>query len=651
VQIRKSYARCRSFSKILVSPIIFSGLLLLSCNRNFVSSHDYLDKFRVIDLKGWNVVLVTIDAVDSQRMGCYGGKKEVTPFLDSLAKEGLLVEYAYCPTGSTAPSHASMFTALFPERHGCRHNASKINPDTWNFPTALLEQGYDTLGWTWAFFMNENNNFSKGFKHYFIKPNLPGKRISLLSNQDDFKQFREFFLKSRLRSPFFIWFHLKGGHSPLIPIDPKYMKRHGIIGSPETLPVPPIGVDEESAYAAEGNSKVENNSPYLAQLKGYYDSNLSEMDDTLKSLFEFLRSRDKMKNTLFVIVADHGETFENGIIGQHWPSPYESTMRIPMIFWTVERDIFSGERITNRLASTVDIAPTLLNLLGLRDQLPINLDGINLFDTRRKRYTLQGSSVSTYEYEYIISQLKDLQINNPDVPKENIIKEVWTRAKDEESQGLLFYVYYQYDPLSKNLMKLIYTQVRPNKKKFGTPPTLQLFNLTHDPHESLDLVGMNPKLDSMVNQMYQDLKHDRPLIGWTTNLIEALGTFTEVVGTGDFNDDGKTDILFRDKSTGDLGVWTMNDTTITGSVGIGKPQIEWEVVGTGDFNGDGKTDILFRNKNTGDVGVWTMDDTTITGWVGIGKADIEWDVFPKSAYPTEGLDNETIERLKSLGYL
>jgi hypothetical protein len=46
-----------------------------------------------------------------------------------------------------------------------------------------------------------------------------------------------------------------------------------------------------------------------------------------------------------------------------------------------------------------------------------------------------------------------------------------------------------------------------------------------------------------------------------------------------------------------------------------------------------------------------MNDTTITGWVGIGKADIEWDVFPKSAYPTEGLDNETIERLKSLGYL
>jgi hypothetical protein len=48
-------------------------------------------------------------------------------------------------------------------------------------------------------------------------------------------------------------------------------------------------------------------------------------------------------------------------------------------------------------------------------------------------------------------------MNKPGTPKENIIKEVWTRAKDEESHGLLFYVFYQYAPLSKNLMKLIYT--------------------------------------------------------------------------------------------------------------------------------------------------------------------------------------------------
>src|SRR5688572_33323018 len=69
-------------------------------------------------LKGWNVVLITLDATDPARIGTYGGSPKVMPFLDSLAKTGTVIERAYALTPETAPSHATMFSASHPATHG-----------------------------------------------------------------------------------------------------------------------------------------------------------------------------------------------------------------------------------------------------------------------------------------------------------------------------------------------------------------------------------------------------------------------------------------------------------------------------------------------------------------------------------------------------
>ncbi|MEI9477004.1 MAG: M4 family metallopeptidase, partial [Deltaproteobacteria bacterium] len=85
----------------------------------------------------------------------------------------------------------------------------------------------------------------------------------------------------------------------------------------------------------------------------------------------------------------------------------------------------------------------------------------------------------------------------------------------------------------------------------------------------------------------------------------------EIVGTGDFNGDGKTDLLWREKSTGGVYVWYMNGVTfVSGSWIMTSFDVNWEIVGTGDFNGDGKTDLLWREKSTGGVYVWYMNGVT-----------------------------------------
>jgi len=131
--------------------------------------------------------------------------------------------------------------------------------------------------------------------------------------------------------------------------------------------------------------------------------------------------------------------------------------------------------------------------------------------------------------------------------------------------------------------------------------------------------------------------------------VAGGGTFANlpanwtVAGTGDFDGDGKTDILWRDTATGAVSIWLMNGATIAGGGTFATMPASWSIAATGDFDDDGKTDILWRNAN-GDVAVWLMNGTTIagggtvgnlapaTGWTiagagdydGDGRADILW---------------------------
>ena len=493
---------------LILYATIIAIISLASCKKTLLE----------VDLKGWNLVIITIDAVDHKRLGCYGGEEWTTPFLDSLAKQGLLIEYAYCPTGSTAPSHASMLTSLLPERHGCASNGNPIDPRTWNLPGALLERGYETIGWTRAFFMSKENNFARGFKYFYSKPysNPSDENTEKDCNLTDIKQIRAFFEKSDMSRPFFAWLHLKGGHWPLVPIDSKYLSRNGMTSSPEKLPPVPMNMDSKLEYLSS-DSPINNDSPYLEQLRKYYDCNLSEMDDALRSIMGFFESEGKIDNTLFVIAADHGETFENGIIGQHAPSPYESTMRIPIILWTSVKGIMGGERIDDRIVSIADIAPTVLRLLGFGDVFPEKLDGLDILAKTNKRYSIQGSFSGTYLYEYEISKWKELRVDQNKTREES--QAYWNMAEKTEKEQWIYYVQYQYDSLSRIIMKLIYTQAGPYK--YRIPPKRQLFNLSQDPREKIDLLTRGAEFGNIAQDLFDELRRTRPLAGWTTDLIKS----------------------------------------------------------------------------------------------------------------------------------
>ena len=112
----------------------------------------------------------------------------------------------------------------------------------------------------------------------------------------------------------------------------------------------------------------------------------------------------------------------------------------------------------------------------------------------------------------------------------------------------------------------------------------------------------------------------------------------QVVGTSDFNADDSVDVLWRHRITGDNLVWFMNGTTISsGAVLSAVRDVNWQIVGTADFNGDGKPDILWRHRVTGDNLVWFMNGTTVSsGAVLDPVGDVNWQIAGAADFNADG---------------
>ena len=124
----------------------------------------------------------------------------------------------------------------------------------------------------------------------------------------------------------------------------------------------------------------------------------------------------------------------------------------------------------------------------------------------------------------------------------------------------------------------------------------------------------------------------------------------QIVGTGDFNGDGKTDILWRNKSTGQNIVWLMNGTTYSSYAELLQvTDTNWQIGGTADFNSDGKTDILWRNKSTGQNVVWFMNGATQSSYSYIDTvADTNWQIVGTGDFNGDG-KTDILWRNKSTG--
>jgi arylsulfatase A-like enzyme len=449
-------------------------------------------------LAGWNVVVITLDATSANRIGTYVPSHKTMPYLDSLGKQGVVYERAYCTVGETAPSHASILSGATSAKHGVSHNGDMLLDKSVWLPELLREQGYFTAGSSIAFFIDKLRGFHRGFDRFTVIPNEKGDKPGAMStNAVAATQAETLYddLGSRGRKPFFYWIHLKGGHSPLTPIEPKYLAKFDRTLPAAQLPpalakVMPGWNDKESFLLADTERIVK--SAYA-----YYDANLAEADAALQRIIDGFRARGLAQKTLFIITADHGESFDHGQLQEHGASPWESTLRIPLILYA-DSPRLAPARVKDRLASTLDLAPTIVDLIAAKPSP--EFDGASLLRTRRTAAEAASAGSLLYdEYLRVIVAGK----GTPTAEMKNTLA-------DLERTGNFYWATLSFRPDGR-IFKMIHYGRRSNTRNRSA--FIQLYDVARDPLETVDLLESGAKLRLTAAEMLDDARKRDPLFG------------------------------------------------------------------------------------------------------------------------------------------
>jgi arylsulfatase A-like enzyme len=315
--------------------------------------------------RGPSIVLVSIDSLRADRLGCYGAERDTSPAIDALAAEGARFENAIAPTSWTLPSHVTLLTGLPVPSHRVDAPERRIDPARQMLAEHLADRGYHTAGFVSAPFLERIYGFDRGFERYENFQNLraavfpPSRDVHDQSHQDETA--REVvdaalaWLDERPvdGAPWFLFVHLWDVHYDFIPPAPY-----------DTLFDPDYAGDLDPRRF-EHNPTIRADMPArdLEHLRALYDGEIRWLDSQLGRLLDALRAREPGERIIVSLVADHGdEFFEHGQKG-HYRDLYEESVRVP---WIVRdpTEIRPGTVVPG-VAGLDDVAPTLLALAGL----------------------------------------------------------------------------------------------------------------------------------------------------------------------------------------------------------------------------------------------------------------------------------------------
>jgi choline-sulfatase len=283
-----------------------------------------------------NLLLITFDTTRADHLGCYGSAEAFTPVLDKLAREGVLFENCMAVAPITLPTHTSILTGLYPFNHGARNNGTHYVPaEVTTLAEVLQGQGFDTGAVVSALVLDSRYGLDQGFDEYdddLSAGGNVGEFVFPETTADNTARRAIRWLDERGEERWFLWLHF---------FDP-----HAIYAPP-------------AEFAAKCSTK--------------YDGEIAFADDELGRVLDSLRKKGELDETLVLMTADHGENLGEHEERSHSLFVYDATSRIPLIMR--HPALAQGHRI-EEVVSQVDMAPTVLDLLGVRAD--IGRDGRSL---------------------------------------------------------------------------------------------------------------------------------------------------------------------------------------------------------------------------------------------------------------------------------
>jgi arylsulfatase A-like enzyme len=359
----------------------------------------------------YNVLLISLDTVRRDVLGCYGRRPvhapgtSPTPNLDALARDGVLMQDAYAPSSWTLPSHLSMMTGEPPLVHGVDYDTTTLDPATPTLAEMLQHAGYRTAGVYSAPYLEPHWGFGRGFEDYqaaygsavveaSARSAALRARIDAAAAAGDWARYDDLrraqvtvdddlftiahrdvtsdqvtravlaAIDGKDARPWFVFAHYFDPHYDYVPpppydtrFDPDYtgtLDGRGFLTNPRIARRDPTRPD---AYVREIGDRD------LEHLVALYEGEVAWVDEHLGTIFHALDARGETARTLVIVVADHGEEFfEHGGIGHH-RTLFEESVRVPLLL-RLPGVLPAGASVAG-LVSVTDVFPTVLEIVGL----------------------------------------------------------------------------------------------------------------------------------------------------------------------------------------------------------------------------------------------------------------------------------------------
>ncbi len=310
-----------------------------------------------------NLVVVTLDTVRADHLGCYDYFRDTTPHLDAFAAQSLRFTRCLTPIAQTTPSHTSLFTGVAPYEHGVFSNHSgmsarpgapaglKTSAVLATLAEVLRARGMKTGGFVAATPVKRHTGLAAGFEAW-AEPDSP-RRGGREVIADALK-----FIDERGERPYFLWVHLFDAHEPLRPptLPKPYLDRFG--EEPRLA-----SWLTERAFPAT-TQELEQHELTVPEVNNHYDGALRFLDEQLEVLLERLRRPQARDATAIVVVADHGTSNGQHSLMGHGVC-WDEQFRVPLLI----RVPGVEPRVVDVAMSTLDLWPTLFALAPeLRDE-------------------------------------------------------------------------------------------------------------------------------------------------------------------------------------------------------------------------------------------------------------------------------------------
>jgi choline-sulfatase len=275
-----------------------------------------------------DIFLITIDTLRADHVHCYGYERIQTPALDALAHDGIRFAAAFTPSPITNTSHASILTGLLPGSHGVTDFAVPLSPSHPTVAELLKKNSYHTAAFIGAVILDSKTlapGFDRGFDYYdnFPEHAQTKSRWGRVERRGmEVVQHAETWMTKHPASPHLMWIHLYDPHDPYEP--------------------PP---------------------PYSQTYKDHlYDGEIAYADSALAHFIAYLKQSGRYRNSIIVVVGDHGEGLGEHNEDTHGIFLYDSTTHVPLIV-KLPAELHAGTVVAAQVR-TVDIVPTVLELTG-----------------------------------------------------------------------------------------------------------------------------------------------------------------------------------------------------------------------------------------------------------------------------------------------